>query len=273
MFERSQLKGPRKTGAFMSVQEVGNNVEKKLNLDLKESEAQDIVRVHTQFIREIERRGISVLPTTVRSDRIGDRVKLTFIQKRVPEERLVERVFSGGKKEDVATLFSQMLAMTAGYHSIQETATRVKFDPTPNNYALIDGRITLIDTFPPLLSEKGEIRPAIAFKLLSQGRKRIEYRQPFRIFSKFFDTITLLNRKRLAKRTLKNGFGTPERTYSSLLAGAIKERPEMAPLFIEKIKDHLQSTYGDGAPKLTKIVLGRAIRLQRPKIIKRILRK
>ncbi len=246
---------------------------KTLQHPFKPGDAQELKEVHERYLDLMESRGVKVLRSEIISSNIDGLVRLTFVQNRVPQNKLLNIVFERAPGGRVLELFRRMLEISIEYHRKGSGRLEPKFDPKPQNFALINNDIVLIDTFPPLIKEVDRIIPSNAFEILSRGPKKTTYRKPLRPFSGVLDIITSIERRRLAKRFLRNGFGNPVRSHSSLLIGAIRARPDLKRQFIAATRAVLQREYGSEQQKIIKAIEVRARKLQRAGIFKQVLRK
>ena len=245
---------------------------KQVNLALLPQEAKELGNAHSRFTHILEARGIPVLKSEMAVHDSENNTYVSFVQDKVPEHLLLNRVFEESQPERVLDLYEKLLHLSIDFHQNHDAVPAVKFDPKPQNFALLEGKITLIDTFPPLIKDSQGVTPSTALRILSEGQRPISYRAVFRPVAKVLDALTAIDRKRLAKRTLATGFSAPFRTFSSLLYGSIRTRPEMKNQFEEKTQQVLESRYGRQAPELIRRVFKRSNRLNRGGALKRVLR-
>jgi hypothetical protein len=102
-----------------------------------------------RYIEELERRGVSVLSTELRSAGGDDELRAYLIQPLVPREALLDRVLATTEPERGARLLGTLAALVAG--AVDE---RVGLDAQVANWVVDGERLSCLDVSTPLLRDE-----------------------------------------------------------------------------------------------------------------------
>ena len=152
---------------------------------------------------------IVIIPTKVRG-----KVQLNFVQDLIPKHFILNSYLKYCSKEEAISAFTKTLNIFEKIKAYSKPGRMLGIDSSLINLAVVNGKIVLIDIYPPFIKNK--------FELTGKEHSR-EMRNPlFRWAAKTFPTIAT----RLANRVVDSRFDMPYRR-SELLRHFSRARPEL----------------------------------------------
>lgn len=119
----------------------------KWMVEVAEEEAVKIVRIHESYIDSLKHSGIAIVDTEIKFISNGAKATLYIEQDRIKSEQLGENIVLNGSKEEVVAFCDKLFSKVASF-LLSRGSGDVGLDTYYRNYALVEGQVLLIDTFP-----------------------------------------------------------------------------------------------------------------------------
>jgi len=120
---------------------------------LTKKKAEEMVAVHRRFIDNLRQIGINVPETEMRIVPSDKKYTLQVVQERFEKDELAGEIIKSKSREEVVSLVKGVMRDSLKFLNSPFSRT-MGFHATIRNYALRDGKLFMLDTFPPYGSKK-----------------------------------------------------------------------------------------------------------------------
>jgi|GEM_PF-1784137 len=206
---------------------LAGKVIKQLKHFVTAKEAKHIRTIMKEYASELKKAGIRAIDFKMVSTitKKPGLLRITFIQQYVPAENMLHNYLKVCPAKEAVKIFSEMV-MTADLMDCwsRNHPGHIGLDMRTTNYAIVDGKLTLMDLYPPIVMQKKDsIKPVDLIKMRRDPKKRLHaFFAPKRV-------------RELTRQGIRDRMD-PKHQQRHILEDFTYARPELKELFTEELE-------------------------------------
>lgn len=132
---------------------------KRYHGTLKREAVTEAVKKHEQYVSWLRANGVEVAETTVREIKRGKGFAIEAEQSEIPQKQFLNSIMKQSG-EQARHAFQKLLEVTLSVSKANRGKTiKWGFDVAPRNFAIVNGRLIYVDTYPALSMQNGRVQP------------------------------------------------------------------------------------------------------------------